>query len=54
VVVSYGIIPKSAQITEPTTTQKIDQIVKKIDQYKKDIKNIWEQIVPTTILEVKE
>jgi hypothetical protein len=33
-VVAYGKILKSAQMIEPTMTQKIDQIVKKIDQYR--------------------
>jgi hypothetical protein len=31
---TYDKIPKSAQIAERTTTQKIDQIEKKIDQYR--------------------
>jgi hypothetical protein len=33
VVVAYDRIPKSVQISDPTTTQKIDHIVKTIDQY---------------------
>jgi hypothetical protein len=40
VVVAYDRIPKSAQIAEPTTTQKIDQIVQTIDQYRQEIENL--------------
>jgi RNAse (barnase) inhibitor barstar len=53
-VVAYDKISKRKQITELTTTQKIDQIVKKIDQYRQEIKNLWEQLIPTTPLEVKD
>jgi hypothetical protein len=53
-VVAYDRIPKSTQIEEPTTMQKIDQIVKTIDQYRKEIENLWEQLIPTTPPEVKE
>jgi hypothetical protein len=34
--------------------QKIDHIVKTIYQYKKEIENLWEHLIPTTPLEVKE
>jgi hypothetical protein len=54
VVVAYDRIPKSTQIAEPTTTQKIDQIVQTIDQYRQEIENLWEQLIPTTPPEVKE
>jgi len=53
-VVAYEKVPKSAQTTEPMTTQKIDQIVKTIDQYMHEIKNLQEQLIPTTPPEVKE
>jgi hypothetical protein len=54
VVVAYEKITKSTQITEPTTMHKIDQIVQTIDQYRKEIKNLWEKFIPTTPPEVKE
>jgi hypothetical protein len=53
-VVAYDKIPKSAQTTEPTTMQKIDQIVQTIDQYRQEIENLQEQLIPTTPPEVKE
>jgi cell division protein FtsL len=53
-VVAYDIIPKTVQTTELATTQKIDHIVKTIDQYKKEIENLQEQIIPATPPEVKE
>jgi hypothetical protein len=34
--------------------QKIDQSVQKIDQYRHEIENLWEKIIPTTPMEVKE
>jgi hypothetical protein len=52
--VAYEKIPKRAQIAEPTTTQKIDQFLQTIDQYRHEIENFQEQIIPTTPLEVKE
>jgi hypothetical protein len=36
------------------TTQKIDQIVQTIDQYRQEIENLREQLIPTTPPEVKE
>jgi hypothetical protein len=54
VVAAYNRISNSAQITEPTTTQKIDHIVQTIDQYRQEIKTLWEQLIPTTPPEVKE
>jgi 5'-deoxynucleotidase YfbR-like HD superfamily hydrolase len=54
VAASYDIIPKSTQITEPMTMQKIDQIVQTIDQYRQEIENLWEKIIPTTPSEVNE
>jgi hypothetical protein len=53
-VVAYDRIPKSTQTTEPTTMQKIDQIVQTIDQYRQEIENLQEQLIPTTPPEVKE
>jgi hypothetical protein len=47
VVVAYEKISKSVQIAEPITTHKIDQIVKTIDQYRQDIENLQEQLLPT-------
>jgi hypothetical protein len=52
--VAYEIIPKSAQTTELTMTQHIDQNVKTIDQYKQEIENLQEQLISTTPPEVKE
>jgi hypothetical protein len=37
-----------------TVTQKIDQIVQTIDQYRQEIEHLWEQLIPTTPPEVKE
>jgi hypothetical protein len=54
VAVAYDRVPKSTQIVEPMTTKKTDQIVKTIDQYRQEIENLWEQLIPTTPLEVKE
>jgi predicted nucleic acid-binding Zn-ribbon protein len=54
VVVAYEKIPKNAQTTELTVTEKIDQIVQTIDQYQQEIENLWEQLTPTTPPEVKE
>jgi DNA repair exonuclease SbcCD ATPase subunit len=53
-VVAYDKIPKSAQTTELTTMQKIDQIVQTIDQYRQEIEHLREQLIPTTPPEVKE
>jgi hypothetical protein len=54
VVVAYDRSPKREKTEDPTTRQKIDQIVQTIDQYKQEIKNLQEQLIPTTPLEVKE
>jgi hypothetical protein len=51
---TYEKIPKTAQRDELTTTEKIDQIAQEIDQYQKEIKNIHEQLTPTTPPEVRE
>jgi hypothetical protein len=53
-VVSYKIIPKNAQIAEPTTMKKIVHIVQTIDHYRQDIESLWEKLIPTTPREVKE
>jgi hypothetical protein len=53
-VVAYDKIPKRVKTIEPMMTHKIDHIVKKIDQYRKEIKKIWEQIIPTTPMEVND
>jgi hypothetical protein len=53
-VVAYERKPKSAETTELTTTQNIDHIAHTIDQYRQEIKHLWEQLIPTTPLEVKE
>jgi hypothetical protein len=47
-------IPKSAQTTKPATMQKIDQIVQTINQYRQEIENLHEKIIPTTPSKVKE
>jgi hypothetical protein len=47
-VVAYDGISKRVQIKELMMMQKIDQIVKRIDQYKKEIKNLQEQLISTT------
>ena len=47
VVVAYENISKSVQIPKPTTKKKTDQIVQTIDQYRQDIKNLQEQLLPT-------
>jgi hypothetical protein len=39
-VIAYEKIPKSTQTTELTTTQKIDQIVQTIDQYRQEIEHL--------------
>jgi hypothetical protein len=54
VVVAYEKIPKNAQTTELTATEKIDQIVQTIDQYQQEIENLWEHLTPTTPPEVRE
>jgi hypothetical protein len=54
VAVAYDRIPKREQIAEPMTTQKIDQIVQTIDQYRLEIENFREQLIPTISPEVKE
>jgi hypothetical protein len=54
VVVAYDIIQKSMQIEEPMTMRKIDQIMKTIYQYKQEIENLQERLIPTTPQEVKE
>jgi hypothetical protein len=54
VVIAYEKIPKTAQTTELTTTEKIDQIVQTIDQYQQEIKNLQEKLTPTTPPEVRE
>jgi hypothetical protein len=54
VVVAYEKIPKTTQMAELTTTEKIDQIVQTIDQYQQEIENLHEQLTPTTPLEVRE
>jgi hypothetical protein len=38
--IAYEKIPKSAQMTELTVTQKIDQIVQTIDQYRQEIEHL--------------
>ena len=53
-VVAYDRIPKSAQTTERTMMQKIDHIVQTIDQYRKEIEKIQEQLIPTNPPEVKK
>jgi hypothetical protein len=54
VVIAYEKIPKNAQTTELTVTEKIDQIVQTIDQYQQEIEHLWEKLTPTTPPEVKE
>jgi regulator of sigma D len=53
-VVVYEKILKSALTTEFTKMKNIDHIVQKIDQYKQEIMNLWEQLIPTIPPEVKE
>jgi hypothetical protein len=54
VVVAYEKIPKTAQTTELTVTEKIDQIVQTIDQYQQEIKNLHKELTPTTPPEVRD
>ena len=39
---------------EITTVEKIDQIAQAIDQYQKEIENLWEHLTPATPPAVKE
>jgi hypothetical protein len=52
--VAYEKIPKSTQTVKLMVTQKIDQIVQTIDQYRQDIEHLQENLIPTTPPEVKE
>jgi len=54
VATAYDRILNSMQIAKSTTAQNIDHIVQTIDQYRNDIENLKEQLIPTTPLEVKE
>jgi peptidoglycan hydrolase CwlO-like protein len=51
---TYEKIPKIAQSDELTATEKINQIAQAINQYQKEIKNLCENITPTTPPVVKE
>jgi hypothetical protein len=51
---AYEQSPESMPTTELTTTQNIDQIVQTLDQYKQEIENLQEQLIPTTPPEVRE
>jgi cob(I)alamin adenosyltransferase len=51
---TYEKIMKTAYMHEITREEKIDQIVKDIDQYHKEIENLREHITPTTPPTVRE
>jgi hypothetical protein len=50
----YEKIPQATQRDEITSAKNIDQIVQAIDQYQKEIDNLWETLTPTTPPTVKE
>jgi hypothetical protein len=54
VTAAYDRIPNNMQIAEPNTMQNIDHIVQTIDQYRQEIENLKEKLIPTTPPEVKE
>jgi Mg2+ and Co2+ transporter CorA len=51
---TYENIPQAAQRDEITTIENIDQIAQEIDQYQKEIENLWDHLTSTTPPEVKE
>jgi hypothetical protein len=51
---TYENIPQVVQSDEITSVENIDRIVQAIDQYQKEIENIWEKFIPTTPPSVKE
>jgi prophage maintenance system killer protein len=51
---TYENIPQAAQRDEITAVENIVQIAKVIDQYQKEIENLWEKLTPTTPPLVKE